>query len=503
VSLRALSRRRRPSHPSIWQRLHERHPVDAVDALTVWLFVSYCIPSPLIVGPIGGAGTPGNLLGVGFLVWWAAAKIGSGLGVDRGRQPVRIALLCFFLPVLTSIVAMFMRPTIGKEVTGAERGLLYCAALVGVAVFAADGIADLDRVHVLARRVVGFAAFVASLGIVQFVTGWNPAGRLSIPGLARNLSIQNQDRSVFLRVQSTTLHPIELGTLMGIVLPIALTYAFLTRGRWPKRLAWAQVLLIAAVLPMALTRTGVIAALVGLVAIAADWTWKRRAEVLAAGVAFLAVMRLAVPGLLGTVFALFSDLTQDNSTIARLHRYQAAGHYLLQHLWFGRGINTLYPVTQQVWDNSYLGLVVEQGIVGLIGWALVLGILFFTARGARRRSSDPATSGLSQAMAGIVVAVGIAFYTADLGAFTILMGTVFLFAGMIGALWRLTGGPAAGPGAPVAAQPRAAAKPRRTSHDSDLTLSAAARRAAAPGSASTTSASAAARLAGVASTKRA
>ena len=433
----------------------------------MWLLLSYCIPSPLIIGPIGGAGTPGNLLGVGFLIWWAAAKVGTGLGVDRGRQPVRIALLCFSLPVITSVVAMFTRPTIGKEVTGAERGLLYCTALVGIALFAADSIHDLGRLHTLARRVVAFGTFVAALGVVQFVTGWNPAGRLAIPGLARNLSIENQDRSVFLRVQSTTLHPIELGTLMGILLPIAVTYAFLAEGTRRRWLAWAQVLLIAAVLPMALTRTGVIAAVVGLVAIAMDWTWDRRGRVLAAAIAFLAVMRLAVPGLLGTVFALFSDLTQDNSTLARLHRYEAAGHYLLQHLWFGRGINTLYPVTQQVWDNSYLGLVVEQGIVGIVGWALFLLILLFTARGARRRSADPATRALSQALAGTVVAVGIAFYTADLGAFTILMGTFFLFAGMIGALWRLTGGPAAGPEPATSGQARVAtSKPRRTAASS-------------------------------------
>jgi polysaccharide biosynthesis protein PslJ len=429
-----------PESPSMLEQFFQRHPIDAVTALTAFLFLSYCIPSPLIVGALGGAGTPGNLIGVVFLIWWAAAKMASGLGVDRGRQPVRVALLCFSVPVLTSIVVMFMRTTIPKEVTGAERGLLYYAALIGIALLAADGITSLERVHVLMRRVVHFATFVAVVAIVQFLTGYNPAGRLRIPGLARNLVIENQARSRFLRVQSTTLHPIELGALMGIALPIALTYAFLTEGKWPKRIVWAEVLLIGAVLPMALSRTGAVVALVGMIAIAMDWSWKRRGRVFAAAIALLAVMRLLIPGLIGTMIALFTDITQDNSTVARLHRYQIAGHYFLQHPWFGRGLNTLYPVSQQIFDNAYLYLAVEEGVFGIVGMALFLFILLFTARGARLRSTDPMTRALSQALAGVVVAMGLAWATADLTTFTILIGTFFLIAGVIGAMWRLTGG---------------------------------------------------------------
>ena len=67
-------------------------PIDAVTALTVFLVLSFVIPSPLIFKPLGEAARPGNLLGLAFLLWWVLAKVGSGLGVDRGRQPVRIAL---------------------------------------------------------------------------------------------------------------------------------------------------------------------------------------------------------------------------------------------------------------------------------------------------------------------------------------------------------------------------------------------------------------------------
>ena len=431
------------ARPGLFERLHRRHPIDAVSALTVFLVLSFCIPSPLIVGPLGGAGTPGNLIGVGFLMWWAMSKLGVGQGVDRGRQPVRIALLCYALPVLTSVVAMYLRPYIVKEGTGAERGLLYNAALLGIALLAADGIASLERLHTLMRRVVHGATFVAALAVVQFVTGYNAAARFAIPGLVRNQVIQNQNRSLFLRVQSTTLHPIELGALMGIMLPIAITYAFLAETTRQKWIAWSEVALIAVVLPMALSRTGAIAGVVGLIAIALDWTWKRRARMAVVAAVFLSAVRLVIPGLLGTMVALFTDINQDNSTVARTQRYQIAGHYFLQHPWFGRGMNTLYPVTQQIFDNSYLYLAIEEGVAGIVGMALFLFILLFAARGARRRSADPATRGLSQALAGVVVAMALLNSTADVGAFTILMGMFFLIAGVIGALWRLTGGPEA------------------------------------------------------------
>ena len=74
-----------------------------------------------------------------------------------------------------------------------------------------------------------------------------------------------------------------------------------------------------------------------------------------------------IPGLVGSLFALFTKFGQDTSTTVRQERYEIAGHYFLQHPWFGRGYNTLYPATQQVFDNAYLYVATEQGAFGLVG----------------------------------------------------------------------------------------------------------------------------------------
>ena len=198
--------------------------------------------------------------------------------------------------------------------------------------------------------------------------------------------------------------------------------------------------MIAAVIPMALSRTGVIAATIGTLAIAMDWCWARRGRVAAAIAAFMVAMRLAIPGLMGTVVSLFTNISKDSSTTDRAGRWEIAGHYFELHPWFGMGVNTFYPATDLFFDNQYLGVATEMGAVGLVAVILLFLIMVFTARGARLRAVDPDTRALAQALAGVGVAMMVIFMTADMFSFAMEMGMFFLLFGVTGALWRLTGG---------------------------------------------------------------
>jgi polysaccharide biosynthesis protein PslJ len=430
VGGRGLRRKSRQGHRS-W---------DAVSLLTVYMVVAFAIPSPLIFKPLGASGTPADLIGLGFLLWWGLAKLGSSQGVDRGRQPVRIALLLFMLAALASLGALFMHPFTNEEASGAYRGLILFAALTGIALAAADGISSLERLHTLMHRFVTGVSVVAAVGLFQWITGYDAAARVSIPGLTRNVDLPGQARSLFMRVRSTTVHPIELGSLLGIALPIAMTYAFLAEDRRTRLIRWGQVLLIAAVMPMALSRTGVIASLIGVLAIAMDWSWSRRGRVAAATAGFVVAMRLAIPGLVGTISSLFTNFNQDSSTKDRAGRWQIAGHYVEMHPWFGIGVNTFFPATGLFYDNQYLGVITEMGAAGLAALLLLFLIMTFTARGARLRAVDPETRGLAQALAGVSVAMMVIFMTADMFSFAMEMGLFFMLLGVTGALWRLTGG---------------------------------------------------------------
>ncbi len=433
---------RRPGRvlPAAPDETRKRPSRDAVSLLTVFLVIGFAIPAPLIFKPLGGAGTPADLVALGLLLWWGLAKLGAAQGVDRGHQPVRVALLVLVLAALCSVAGLFLRPFSGEEASGAYRGLILIGALVGLALLAADGISSLDRLHTLMRRFVAGVSLVAAVGLVQWTTGFNPAATLTIPGLVRNVDLTQQSRSNFVRVQSTTVHPIELGSLLGIALPIAVSYAFLARDRRTKWLRWAQVGLIAAVIPMALTRTGVIAAAIGLVVIALDWTWRRRGRALAVVAAAVVAMRLAIPGLVGSIIALFGNFSEDSSTQDRAGRWQVAGHYFELHPWFGMGLNTFFAATGRYFDNQYLGTATELGALGLAAWLLLFLIMAFTARGARRRAVDPETRALAQALVGVALTMMVIFMTADMMSYDMEMGMFFLLFGATGALWRLTGG---------------------------------------------------------------
>jgi predicted RND superfamily exporter protein len=79
--------------------------------------------------------------------------------------------------------------------------------------------------------------------------------------------------------------------------------------------------------------------------------------------------------------------------------------------------------------------------VGLAALFLLFLIGTFTARGARRRSSNPTVRSLGQALAAAVVIAMVGFATFDALAFPMATGLTFLILGCTGAAWRLAGVP--------------------------------------------------------------
>ncbi len=117
-------------------------------------------------------------------------------------------------------------------------------------------------------------------------------------------------------------------------------------------------------------------------------------------VGFLVAMRVAIPGLIGSILAAVLQLDQDNEhDRLRQERYEIAGHYFLLHPWFGRGFNTLYPATQQVFDNAYLYVATETGC-GRRRPSSLLFFLIIIFIGPRHPAAgaDPETRGLAQAL---------------------------------------------------------------------------------------------------------
>ena len=423
--------------PSPLQAVGIGPTVDATSALAVYVFLLFCIPASLIFAPIGAPGTPAGILAVGCVAWWVVCSVGPELTRFHGLQPIRTAMYVFAAVVLLSYLGAVVNPRALVELRGADRGLIALLGWCGVTLAAADGLVNLERLTKLMRAIVLGGAFVAGLGIIQFATGFDIASYIRVPGLTPNAELAFIGaRSTFRRVAGTTNHPIEFGVVLALVLPVAMHFAFADATRRKARDIVA-VALIAAAIPMSVSRSAVLGLGVGWAVMVFGWPRRQQLTALAAVPVFLVTMRLIVPGLLGTIRSLFTNLFNDPSVTGRTDDYAVLGDFVAHNPWFGRGLYTFLPDRYITLDNQYLLQLVETGVFGL---AALVGLLLTgvcCARGARRRFSDDWSRSLAQSAAASVAASMVTFVTFDALAFPMATGMTFLMLGICGALWRM------------------------------------------------------------------
>lgn len=411
--------------------------VDATTILAVYAFLLFCIPASLIFEPLGAPGTPAGVLAVACLGWWALSSVGPEMLRFHGLQPVRGALYLYAAVVLLSYIGAVANPLAPVELRAADRGLIALLAWSGVVLAAADGLVNVERLARLLRAVVLGGAFVAALGVVQFTTGFDVASYIRVPGLTPNAELAFiGERSIFRRVAGTTNHPIEFGVVLALVLPLALHFVFADARRRRVRDVVALVL-IAAAIPMSVSRSAVLGLGVAWLVMVVGWPRRQRLAAVAALPVFLVAMRLVVPGLLGTIRSLFVNLFDDPSVTGRTDDYAVIGGFVAEEPWLGRGLYTFLPDRYITLDNQYLLQLVETGILGL---AALVGLLLSglcCARGARRRSDDEWSRSLAQALTASIAASVVTFATFDALAFPMATGVTFLMIGVSGALWRM------------------------------------------------------------------
>lgn len=411
--------------------------VDTTVVLTVYLLLLTCIPSRLVLAPLGAAGTPAQMLGMLLLLWYVADRLSRlGHDRDRARSTVHPALYLFVAACLASYYVAMTRPAAAVEVRAADRGLLTLSAWAGVLLLAADGISSLARLETLLRRLVTVVGGVALLGLFQFATGQAWVDRLSIPGLSLNADVVGVfGRVGFTRPAGTAIHPIEFGVVLTMVLPLALHYAFrdANRSRWWH---WAAPAMIALAVPLSISRSAVLGGLVGVLVMLPAWSPARRRQAYALMALLAGTVYVSVPGLLGALRGLFLGIGQDDSAASRTDSYAIVWDFVTRDPVLGRGIGTFLPA-YRILDNEYLGTVIETGFVGLVALLSLLGAGLLTARQVRRVSSDRHARDLAQALAAGIAAGGCSLATFDGLSFPMCAGMLFLLLGCVTALHRL------------------------------------------------------------------
>jgi polysaccharide biosynthesis protein PslJ len=409
----------------------------AITLLTAYILLLTFIPSPLVLGALGGAGSPATLFAFTLLSWYVLLWLHPGFALYRGRQPARLAAAFFAFVFVAAYVSANRHTLDSTAQNGADRGMIFVTGWLAVMLLAADGIETWDQLQVLLRRLVTCISVIAAIGITQFATGFNLATYVVIPGLTRQIAfVDLLTRDGINRPSATTAHPLEFAAVLGLALPLALHQARFARPGTRFR-RWLQVALIATALPLTVSRSVVL----GLVIIACVLmpTWPARQlriayPALAGGLIALWVVE---PRLISLIYQLFSQTGSESSSVSRLDAYSAAGPFIAQHPWLGQGFGTFLPQTYFFVDDQYLTTLIETGVLGLTAVLLLFLLGWCLARSTRRICVDQQTRDLLQCLAVSVLCTALSFSTFDALGYSTISGLTFLLIGCTAAAWRL------------------------------------------------------------------
>ncbi|MGO4276439.1 O-antigen ligase family protein, partial [Paenibacillus sp. TAF58] len=152
--------------------------------------------------------------------------------------------------------------------------------------------------------------------------------------------------------------------------------------------------------------------------------------------AMVALVYVAIPGMLGTLTKLFTDISSDTSAESRTGSYMLVWDFFTKAPFFGRGISTFLP-EYRILDNQYLLVLIELGLVGFIALIAYLITAISSAIVSRQHTADPRVRSLAPALIAAVVAGALSFATFDAFSFPQVSDLLFLCIGFIGALWNI------------------------------------------------------------------
>lgn len=413
----------------------------AVGLIALFLALQFLIPARLVIGGMGAVGRPSVAIGLllGFL--WAVSAIRRH-ELPAGRQPVRWVVGMFLGLQLLGHAIGYDRLPSAIESSAADRWLIFSFAISGTILFIADGVRTRDELDRVLRLLVFFTTIMAVVGILQFAGIVDLTRFIQIPGLRSNgelVGIASRGAGNVARVAGTASHYIEFGVVLALVLPLAIHYAMFARDARSRRWRWAAAALIAAGVPLAISRSAILTVLVSVGFMALVWPWRQRYNTIVIAVLGLAAFHTVNRGVLGTLRALFVDAGDDTSVTVRIERTGTVLQYFEQRPWFGYGSGMVTPEAFLLLDNQIYVTLLASGIVGVIGLLLFFLIPYLMGRSIRLRGRDQETRHLGNALAAAMPAAVLASGTFDSFSFATFVGVMCVLIGATGALWRIDG----------------------------------------------------------------
>jgi hypothetical protein len=407
--------------------------------------VLFVFPSEVVLaGPLKSNGSPGRLLGFAALTLVALGLVRGHRRAQTGSRvdPVIVLVLLFLAQAVFSYGVESGRTLGATAAATSLRYVLVLTAGVGIALLVAVAVPDLAAARRLLGWLVAGSVLNAGVGLVQ-ATGvdlsW--ADVVRVPGMAftSNPGVL-RERLEFVRVLGTTSHPIEFAVCLAVTLPLAIHLSRFASTVGRRLASGAAAGAIALATPFALSRSGLLCIVVGLLLYVPFATRAQRWAVLAGAVLAPAVAVVAVPRVVDAFVELFSGVATDaaaadDSISGRLADYAGVAEVFDRSPWVGGVLTT----GDGVLDNQWLGFLVRGGLVSVTGFALLLLVpLVLNVSAARAAPHDPERSSLAGALVAGLVASGVAAYTFDALAFQQSALLIFVLVGLTSVVVRST-----------------------------------------------------------------
>jgi O-antigen ligase len=411
--------------------------------LKATMFSVMAVPAYLVLQPIGASANLPEILALGLFGLWTVSTVMGLHDPVPFRHPGRAAVLVLLLASCVSYAHLFAGLSGASTVAGraaADRWMLLMLAAAGIAFVTTESLRTLKDAMVLVRWVLAGGTVCCLVAVIQFITHTNPVDWIKpiLLGFTDNNSgIAFQGRASLMRVAGTTMHPIELGVVSAMLLPLSIWRALYDRQGW-KRLQWAVVGLFILTNAMTVSRSALIGIAIALVItlpflppIAKRWS----VVLVPLGAAGLFV---GVPGLIGTLFNASTAGSSDSSITYRTEDYPLVLRLVADRPWFGSGPGTWIPIKAiDVFDNEYLLVAVTMGVVGLIGLVAYLLVPALAALGAAKGAQDRELGLLAAASAAAGFIATVASGTFDSLSFQVFAMLVPFFIGLSGASWLM------------------------------------------------------------------
>jgi polysaccharide biosynthesis protein PslJ len=349
-----------------------------------------------------------------FVAWIGAMLVGkSGVSAAGHGGPI---VVLFFTAVFSLLLNYRDLADLGGSETQAIKPLTFFVGFLFVYLLVSSTTRDQAAIDRLVRTLVGGAAIVALAAIYEATTYYNVFDDLDrwFPFLEKQERDLDSARGGRLRVFASSQHPIALGCALVMMIPLAVYLAERARSVWRSR-AWLAAGMTLAVASFGtISRTIVVMGLVMMLV----WLVLRRRQI----VRFWPLLPLlpvlvhfVAPGAMGAIWKAFFPEEGLVASLGgragetgsgRFSDYGAARALWEQAPVFGNGpgslayvpveaerrmeegLQTVTSASNLIFDNQYLSMLVEYGIVGVVALAwLTLGTVWKLGRAGRRDHS--------------------------------------------------------------------------------------------------------------------